>query len=390
MMTFVGPALGPVISGFLQLTEDWRWTVSSHTLSPNGHVSNDGMQFYVMLMLGGFTEILMFSIPETLPSIVLLNKAKRIRRSNPEHKNLQSPAEAQGRRLKDVYKVALIRPWQILFDPISFLVAIYLSVVYTLLYMLFTIYPIVFQQMRGWNPGVGELPLIGTVIGANIGGCIVFYFSSKDRKKILAGTPLTPEDRLFLPMFAGILFPVTMFWFAWTANFNSIHWIVPTIAGTFLATSIMLIFVGYLNYLTDTYLMFTASAMAANTICRSACGAAAPLFTEQMFHALGVGGGGSLIGGVAVLLAPIPFIFYKYGKKIREKSRFAPTGPKPGPKDEEKQQETSEDPSPERRDSSASDASTSSDSERSLEYGADYPPDHSKGREGKKEEDVQV
>jgi len=44
-----------------------------------------------------------------------------------------------------------------------------------------------------------------------------------------------------------------------------------------------------------------------------------------MFDALGVGGGGSLIGGVAVLLAPIPFVFYKYGGPIRKRSKFAPT-----------------------------------------------------------------
>lgn len=70
--------------------------------------------------------------------------------------------------------------------------------------------------------------------------------------------------------------------------------------------------------------MYAASAIAANTIARSACGAAAPLFTDQMFTALGVGGGGSLIGGVAVLLSFIPFLFYKYGKQIRIRSRFAP------------------------------------------------------------------
>lgn len=70
--------------------------------------------------------------------------------------------------------------------------------------------------------------------------------------------------------------------------------------------------------------MYAASAIAANTIARSACGAAAPLFTNQMFTAMGVGGGGSLIGGVGALLAVIPFLFYKYGKQIRIKSRFAP------------------------------------------------------------------
>lgn len=80
--------------------------------------------------------------------------------------------------------------------------------------------------------------------------------------------------------------------------------------------------------------MYAASAIAANTIARSACGAAAPLFTSQMFTALGVGGGGSLIAGVATLLAAIPFLFYKYGKHIRLRSKFAPTSNKERPLEE--------------------------------------------------------
>lgn len=87
----------------------------------------------------------------------------------------------------------------------------------------------------------------------------------------------------------------------------------------------MLIFVGYLNYIVDSYLTYAASAIAANTIARSACGSAAPLFTTQMFTAMGIGGGGSLIGGLATVLAIIPFMFYKYGKQIRVRSKFAPT-----------------------------------------------------------------
>ncbi|OAL39301.1 hypothetical protein AYO20_01619 [Fonsecaea nubica] len=340
MMTFIGPSGGPVISGFLELTKDWRWS------------------FYVLLWLGGATELLLFTIPETFPPVVLINKARRLRATGvPEYQQLQAPAEAEGRRLADVFRVALIRPWQILFDTISILCAVYMSVVYLLLYMLFSIYPIVFQEKRGWNSGVGELPLIGTVIGACMGGAIVFWTSKRDRKRLLAGIAGKPEDRLPVAMIGGIMFAVTMFWFAWTANFNSVHWIVPTMAGTFLSTSILLIFVAYINYLTDTYLMYTASAMAANTIVRSACGAAAPLFTSQMFNALGVGGGGSLIGGVACLLAPIPFVFYKYGEPIRQRSRFAPTGPPP-PRDEENQDDKAEDPIGVETSSSSSSGST--------------------------------
>lgn len=84
--------------------------------------------------------------------------------------------------------------------------------------------------------------------------------------------------------------------------------------------------------------MFAASAIAANTVLRSAAGAAAPLFTRQMFSALGIGGGGSLVGGVGALLAIIPFAFYKYGRKIRERSRFAPTDEK----DKDQQDQTDE------------------------------------------------
>ncbi|KXT01494.1 hypothetical protein AC578_4537 [Pseudocercospora eumusae] len=308
MMTFAGPALGPVVSGFLQVTKDWRWT------------------FYVLLWMGAGTLALMLTLPETFGPVVLTNKARRIRRAKVSgFENVRSPAEASEQTPKDVFRITLTRPWIILFDPISFLIAIYLSIVYALLYMLFTIYPIVFQQMRGWNAGVGALPLIGTICGAFLAGVIVFYESTLGKKKMLAGIERTPEDRMPLAMIGGVLFPICMFWFGWAGNYNAVPWIVPTLAGVFLSTGIVLIFVSYLNYLTDTYLMYAASASAANTICRSVFGAVAPLFTAQMFHALGVGPAASLIGGVGCLLAPIPFLFYKYGKGIREKSKFAPT-----------------------------------------------------------------
>ncbi|KAJ5537827.1 hypothetical protein N7494_007306 [Penicillium frequentans] len=263
-MVWIGPALGPVVAGFLELKEDWRWS------------------FYVLLWLGGATAIIMLTIPETYAPIILYTKAKRIREAKiPGYEHVRAAVEDNDRTLLAIYKVALTRPWIILFDPISLLCAIYMAVVYTLLYMLFTIYPIVFQEKRGWNSGVGELPLIGTIIGALLGGCIVLIDTQIRQRRILRGEmkmeDATPEDRLPLAMIGGIGFAIAMFWFAWTAEYNSIHWIVPTIAGCFLSTCMLLLFVAYLNYLVDVYLMYAASAIAANTIARSACGAAAPL-----------------------------------------------------------------------------------------------------------------
>lgn len=188
MMTFIGPSMGPVVSGFLELKKDWRWS------------------FYVLLWFGGISAALMFTIPETLPSITLANKARRIRSKKiPGYENVQAPVEASDRRLKSIFAVALTRPWKILFDPISFLCAVYMSVVYTLLYMLFTIYPIVFQQKRGWNSGVGELPLLGTVVGAVIGGLYVFYNTAQNRKAAEAGHKGVPEDRMTVAMVGGVV-----------------------------------------------------------------------------------------------------------------------------------------------------------------------------------------
>ncbi|KAJ5288179.1 hypothetical protein N7478_003865 [Penicillium angulare] len=170
--------------------------------------------------------------------------------------------------------------------------------------MLFSIYPIVFQQNRGWNAGDGELPLIETVIGACLGGLGLFINTQIERKKQAQNGTVVPENRLPGAMVGGVMFAVTIFWFAWTAEYNSVHWAVPTVAGTFLATSILLIFNAFINYIIDSYLIDAASAVAANTIVRSACAAASPLFTQYMFDGLGIGGAGSLIEVLGLLLLP--------------------------------------------------------------------------------------
>ncbi|KAL2842038.1 major facilitator superfamily domain-containing protein [Aspergillus pseudoustus] len=312
MMIVIGPALGPVISGFLQLTKDWRWS------------------FYVLLFLGALTECMVFTIPETLPSRILVNKLRKLKNEGAIRDiELEYLARMDEKSLLSSFKETLYRPWVIMLDPIASLVAVYTSLVYMLQYMLFEIYPLVFREQRGWNAGVSQLPLIGTAIGGWLGGLIIFYFSAREKARLQSGARLTPEDRLPAAMIGGIGFCATMFWFSWSAASLGTHWMVPTLAGTFLSTSMGLIFVSNLNYLSDTYPLYTASAIAGNTVCRSACGAVAPLFTRSMFVALGVGGGGSVVAGAGAVLACAPFIFYRYGTYIRGKSKFASTQVKP-------------------------------------------------------------
>ncbi|KAF2163352.1 hypothetical protein M409DRAFT_57632 [Zasmidium cellare ATCC 36951] len=302
----VGPAVGPITSGFYQLKLDWRWS------------------FYQLLWVSGFTLFILPTVPETLQSRCLLHKARRLRKI-PGYEHIKAPIEVEGKKLSEIFKTALLRPWRIVLDPIAGLTAIYITVVYTLLYMLFTIFPIAFIEIRGWNAGVGELPLLSVVVGALISGVYVYARSFNEKKKIQAGHKFAPEDSLPVGMVGAICFPVGMFLLAWGGMYADVHWIVASIGGVFVSIAITLLFIAFLNYLSESYLMYAASAQAGNQIIRSAIAASAPLFSSQMFSKMTLGGGGSMIGGISILLAPIPFIFYRYGAKIRQKSKFAPT-----------------------------------------------------------------
>lgn len=82
----------------------------------------------------------------------------------------------------------------------------------------------------------------------------------------------------------------------------------------------------------DSYLRNAASALAINTVFRSAFGAGFPLFAAQMYVRLGIPGASSLLGGLALVFLPIPFLLYKYGAKIRAMSKNAFVLPGPGEK----------------------------------------------------------
>jgi hypothetical protein len=93
-------------------------------------------------------------------------------------------------------------------------------------------------------------------------------------------------------------------------------------AGIPFAFGIVLVFVSIFNYLVDTYVIYAASALAANLVLRSIFGAVFPLFTPYMYDSLGIHWAASLPGFLALACLPFPFIFWKYGVKIRQMSKF--------------------------------------------------------------------
>ncbi len=96
------------------------------------------------------------------------------------------------------------------------------------------------------------------------------------------------------------------------------------IALAFIGAGFNAIFQQCLNFLVDTYGQYAASATAANTFLRSVLAAGLPVATQPMLTAMGTGPALSMLGAVATLLIPVPFIFMKYGKQLRKRSHFAP------------------------------------------------------------------
>jgi hypothetical protein len=79
-----------------------------------------------------------------------------------------------------------------------------------------------------------------------------------------------------------------------------------------------------MTYLVDVYQARAgASAAAANGVVRYTLGAVFPLFAFQMYHNLGRHWAGSLLGFLSLTLMPLPFVFFKWGKRIRQTSKYA-------------------------------------------------------------------
>ncbi|KAH0600692.1 hypothetical protein MHUMG1_01691 [Metarhizium humberi] len=310
MATFTGPLLAPFIGGFIVSSHlGWRWTE------------------YLASIMGFVAFILdLFFLEETYPPVILIDKAADLRRRT-KNWGIHAKQEEIEVDFKELIQKNLSRPMRLLFtEPIILALSIYMSFIYGILYLFLTAYPLVFVGVHGFNPGQSGLTFFGMITGQLLAGAAVILQQPWYNRKLAGnnGIPV-PEWRLPSMMAGGISFTIGIFWFGWTGFSSDIPWIVPALSGIFTGFGLMSIFLQALNYLVDAYLMFAASAIAGNTFLRSLAGAGFPLFARQMFQGMGIQWAATLLGCVALVLAPMPFIFYKYGSKIRAKSAYAPT-----------------------------------------------------------------
>jgi DHA1 family multidrug resistance protein-like MFS transporter len=99
--------------------------------------------------------LLLFLMPETSASNILLRRAKRLRKITGNLK-LQSKSEIDQRNLSasEVLTSALIRPMEIMLkDRSIFFVNLYTGYFYGVFYTFFEVFPLVFPLMYGFSLG---------------------------------------------------------------------------------------------------------------------------------------------------------------------------------------------------------------------------------------------
>lgn len=260
--------------------------------------------------------------PETYAPVLLRKRAAALSHYKSAHylskleiSNPTTPSSA--------FRTAILRPWHLLFrEPIVLLLSMYMSFEYGTLYMLFAAFPIVYRDQRHWSEGVSGLAFLAIAVGM----VLAMLYMVLENRRFVASTPPSgshpPEERLKVAMVGGIALPLGLFIFAWT-NSPSIHYLVSMSASAFFGFGLVLIFVSIKNYLVDAYTIFAASALAATVITRSLFGAAFPLFTSAMYSGLGIHWASSIPGFMSLTCTPLPFLFYRYGAKIRERCKYA-------------------------------------------------------------------
>lgn len=295
----LGPVIGPIAAGFLASAKGWRWIF-----------------WLIVIVAGAASVILLIFGRETYHKTLLQRRVNHLQKES-GNMALRSSLD-DGLTPRARLRQGIVRPLKLLvLSPIGIACALYLTVVYGYIYLMFSSVSIVFEDTYGITGNTSGLVYIGLGIGALIGMAITSVVSDRAVKKSMAEYgKMRPEVRLQISPYGGALLPAGMFIYGWTAEYG-VHWIVPILGMTMMGVGNVILFMSICLYLIDSFEMYSASALAANTVMRSLGGGLLPLAGLTMFASLGVGWGISLLGFIAVAMIPIPILLSRYGEYLR-------------------------------------------------------------------------
>ncbi|OJJ03869.1 hypothetical protein ASPVEDRAFT_54176 [Aspergillus versicolor CBS 583.65] len=323
----VGIALGPFIgSAIVQIpkVDPWRWI------------------FYIQIIYNaGLVPIFWLILRETRADVILRNRARKIRKETGRH--VYAQAEINSPSTLRLLQISFKRPTKMLLtEPVVIFFTLWISFAWGILYLFFSSVVQTFSANYNWSIMATGLVQLAISVGAVIGTAVNplqdwLYLRSSQRNKEKPGKPI-PEARLYTSIPGSLLFAAGLFWYGW-ASMPDVHWIVPTIGITVTGLGIYSIYMAVINYLTDAYERYAASALSAASLGRNSFGAFLPLASPQLFSNLGYGWAGTLLGFIGLALSAVPVVLVLKGPDIRRRSPFMREAMWDSDEPEEKQEE---------------------------------------------------
>ncbi|CAA9962371.1 AraJ Arabinose efflux permease [Pyrenophora teres f. maculata] len=301
----LGPVVGPICGGYLVKITVWRWV------------------FWTIAMFAGLSAVIFFFVcEETYHPIILARKTEALRKET-GNMNLRSKL-ASDLPPKEIFVRAIVRPTKMLImSPIVGLMSLYVAINYGILFLFFTTVTFVFEDQYGFSSSAVGLTFIGFGIGLLAGVVILGLSSDKNIIKHQNSGGAKPEHRIMLRFTVpgAISLPIGVLVYGW-ATYYKVHWIVPIIFTSFIGLGNLIAMMTIQTYLVDAFTVHAASAIAASTVLRSIFGAFLPLAGRDMYKALGLGWGNSVLGFLSLAVIPVPILFRVYGEKIRTNPKW--------------------------------------------------------------------
>ncbi|TVY41829.1 putative efflux pump, partial [Lachnellula subtilissima] len=310
----MGPILGPVVGGFVGQSSlvSWRWTE------------------WITLMISGLILVLIVLFqPETFAPVLLTWKAQHLRKVTGDERFV-APAEIRADTFSKRLLTAISRPFILTArEPIVLLFALYLTVVYIIIFTFLDGYTYIYGDTYGFSQGTTGLAFLGIAFGLCGGSLLIpliHSWAKRDLKeaqeKSGLDAKLPPEKRLWFAMFGAPAVPIGLFWMAWT-NYSSISYWSDLVASVLIGYGTLCIFVSIYQYIIDTYEMYAASALVSISLIRYVAAGGMTVVGIPFYENLGVHWTLTILGAVSALMVPVPYAFYRWGPTIRGWSRYA-------------------------------------------------------------------
>lgn len=173
--------------------------------------------FYINIIIGGAFSFLLCFMPETLPRIVISNAVKR--RESVDQNAIDIAVGSSKVSVLNELKFVTTMALRIMFtEPIVISLGLYNGFAYGLLFLYLDGVFDVFVVNNGLSYIGASLTYLNFCVGVTITFLFVpvqTYLFKRDRLK---HGHLRPEARFLTSLVCVWLFPVSLFWFAWTSD----------------------------------------------------------------------------------------------------------------------------------------------------------------------------